>query len=348
MPAVSCHCGARYNVPASAIGRRWRCKKCGEQFEIRPAAVPDQAVSLDDLSALERGSTAAAPGQPRQDRQTPSRDIPPEAVPPGIVAYAAQDVPADEAGGVLLTFFGALARVFLFPARPRNLITFLTTWTVLATAVIGSSYLFAYGSVRSTLLGLAVFVLTEGAFAAFCFNAVRQAAEGEEELPGLPLTEGVDEIWRTIIAPLLAFAGTVLLALAPATIGLIGVSFLPASGTLAPVGKLLAIGGMALLGLFLWPMFVLSLVMGDTKALLRFGPMVVTVLRTIVPYTCTVLLVYGTAAVLVFGTVLLTEGESAPLAVIALVVGLRVYTQIVAMRAIGVYYYHNAERFDWL
>ena len=348
MPAVSCGCGAKYKVPDSAIGRRARCKTCGAMFEVRLAAGPDPVVSLDDLSALERGSAMAAPEQARRVAQAPRPEAALSTALPDTVAYAAQDVPADDQAGALLSFFGALVRVFLFPAQRRNLVTFLTAWTVLAVALIGGDVLLSYGSIRSCLLGLAIFVLAEGAFAAFSFNVVRQAAEGEAELPGLPLTEGLDEVWRTILAPFLAFVGTGLLALAPAVICLIAILSLPSTGNLAPAGKLLAIGGMALVGLFLWPMFVLSLVMGDAKALVRIGPMVVTVLRTFVAYTCTVLLVYGSAALLVFGTALLAEGESAPLGLIALVVGLRVYAQVAAMRAIGVYYYHHADRFDWL
>ncbi|MBI4580804.1 MAG: hypothetical protein HY718_13940 [Planctomycetes bacterium] len=344
MPTASCACGARYNVKASAHGQRARCKKCGQSFTVHVAEPSESEFSLAALREIEHGDALPADRSPRTT-------VPNSAPTPAIVpaaGSAGQDEVGERPPGSLLGFFSALPGVFLVLARPRSLFRFIVAWAVLTVGTVGSGYLLATGRLRLTVLGLVVLAVCEGVFAAFSLNVVRQAAEGDKELPPLPLTEGIEDWWQSFGVPLCAFVGTCLLALAPALLYCIGVAWIGSAAGVGSSGHLLPIAVLAMLGLCLWPMMVLILVMGDAKSLARVDRMVVTAIRTAIPYGCTVLLVYGAAAVLVFAASVLAEDTSFDPLILAVALALRAFAQVVAMRAIGVYCHAFSHKFDWL
>ena len=247
--------------------------------------------------------------------------------------------------GGLKAYLAALPRVFGYPARGRNLAVLLSAWLVIAVGVVGAGYLFSGGR---TCFGLVVFVVTEGTFAALCFNTVHQSAEGERDLPGLPLSLSIDEWWPAAIVPFFGFLLTCVIALGPViAYGIYGAMSAPPGQALPPT-DLAAMVGLLGLGLFLWPMLVLVLTVGDFKALVRIDAMVVTAIQTFPAYVCTLLLVYGCAAILVFIGANLPKGDVSGVVTATLILGVRVYTQIAAMMAIGTYYHCYQSKFEWL
>ena len=341
MPIVFCDCGVKYKVDHASLGKRARCKKCGQVFELAIRDDSEEPFTLADLDELADGTA--------QQRVAPARvpQIPPATPPSPPMQPPAFDQHADPAGSVagggggLKAYLAALPRVFGYPARPRNLGMLLGVWALMAVGTIGAGVLIGTGYVRASCLGLIVFVFVEGTFAAFCFNTVRQMADGDDNLPSLPVFLSIDEWWPAAIAPFLAMLLTYAIALGPAII----YSIVSDSGATEDLAAMI---GLLALGLLLWPMLVLALAMGDFKALVRIDAMVATAAQTIPAYLITLLLVYGCAATLVFAVVKVPESDTAGIATAALVLGIRIYTQIAAMRAIGSYYYCYESRFEWL
>jgi hypothetical protein len=338
MPGVTavCHCGAKYKVAASAAGKKARCKKCGEVFVVHPLGIAPQSIQL------------CAP-TPAQGEAAPPAAIP--AAPP--VAETLTYAPTGDGGvsirqGERLAFVTALLRTFLFPARPHNLVTLLLAWVVLTVGSIGGGFLMAWGGLRITALGFLVLIVSEGVFAAFCFNTISQAADGEDDLPALPIALGVEDWWRMLIQPLLAFFGTVLLSLVPAVVYFIALAFVEPADTTEGLMQLLVLLGVTALGMFFWPMLVLTVAMGSAADLLRVRQMTWTMYATFFPYCCTVALVYASAALMVFTSVFLGGTAVSALVVSILAIGIRAYAQTAAMRGIGVYYNRLSANFDWL
>jgi len=57
MPTVHCQCGANYKVAAAALGKRARCKKCGQVFKLEIRDELDELMSLADLDNLSHTTT---------------------------------------------------------------------------------------------------------------------------------------------------------------------------------------------------------------------------------------------------------------------------------------------------
>jgi len=247
-----------------------------------------------------------------------------------------------------VAYLKALPRVFGYPLRARNFGVLLGAWAVIAVGFIGAGFLVASGSVRATCLGLIVFVMAEGTFAALCFNTVHQTADGQDDLPGIPLFGSIAEWWPGAIVPFLGMLLTYVIAMGPA------IAYAIYAINSAPTGQdpgtpdTVALLALLALGLFLWPMLVLALTMGDFKALLRIDAMVLTAAQTFPAYVVALLLVYGCAAILVVMDAVLSDSDSSSVALAALLLGIRAYVQIAAMRAVGVYYYCYQSRFAWL
>lgn len=343
-----CHCGAGFKVAASVVGRKVRCKKCGDAFEVRGDKSGEQIHSQPNPRGSRHGSSTETPAAQNRPVDTAPPAALPESPPAPTLGYATLPDESMRLGQGLRPFFQALLSAFLSPLRLPNIKTFLIAWAVLATGLIGSSYLFEWGSVRLALLGLLVLALSEGAFAAFSFGTILQAAEGEKELPAFPLMIEFVEWWRMLIMPFFAFIGTGFLALIPTIVYLFAIlSTTPATGVDAAL-RLLSLAGVTMFGMFFWPMIVLTVAMGGARALLRIGRMNETAIRTFVPYCCTVLLVYCSGAMALIVTFYLNQDGVSGLVVTVIGLGARTFMQTVAMRGIGVYYYHFRARFEWL
>ena len=372
MPLVQCPaCNARYNVPDSVAGKRARCKKCGATFKI-PETPPDSGrLTLTGLD-------------------TPSGEMPvarvPEAPPPEALQYARAE-PGPSTGlpdeglrqGAAPTrgygpYFGSLARSLIFPANPRNLITFLALLILLT---FGRGLLNAAAStgICFFILGtLLLALIIESWYVAFQLNTVLSGAAGENDLPSLSFSEG----WfDDVIRPFFRMIATYVMARLPATIFLVLLATSrPISGAELTVKTLFflfgdftllleqpglqtqLIAGVLLLGgFFLWPMFVLIVAVGSVGGLVRIDLMVITIVKSLPVYLITVIIVFAAQAIGLVSTVVSTlvgfgaANDEMGLGVLLLVPLLStlvsLYFTIVAMCMIGFYYHHFKHKFAW-
>ncbi|MCG8408230.1 MAG: zinc-ribbon domain-containing protein [Phycisphaerales bacterium] len=64
---VQCSCGAKFRVPANAIGKKGKCPKCGEAFLVEPVGSSPAGSLMDDLAQQEQSAEAfAAPSHDAQ------------------------------------------------------------------------------------------------------------------------------------------------------------------------------------------------------------------------------------------------------------------------------------------
>jgi hypothetical protein len=353
MPAIvaQCGCGAKYKVDESAVGRRVRCKKCGEAFEIRggPKDAPGRSPSKSPVAQ----SSREAPTPIALDLTIPAA-LPAAAavaVPVADLGYAPLakgESPADRGPFGLLR---ALLNAFLFFRRFGNVKTFLFAWAVLAAGNIGSGLLLAIGNYSFLVggLGLLAFFLAEGSFTAFSFDIIRQAAEGEDELPDYPLTAGPEDWWGLLIKPFFVFVGASMLVLAPAIIYSMAISAtISEDSTAGPISELIGSGGLMVLGLFLWPMVILCLTIGSSSTLLLVGRMIPAIVQTFGPYALTVLTVYLSAAAYMVIRICLDQGNLPGIILTVVAYGIRAFLQIAAMRAVGAYYHRHYQNLAWM
>jgi len=369
MSTIRCPgCQARYKVPASAGGKRTKCKKCGQVFripELKPAAEsPSAELTLDEAIQLE-GSAPAVPVA-RVQGTVPAGPVAAPVV--ETVGYAPSDTAAEAAAarGAYGRYFRSLGRSLAFPAHTGNLITF-----VIMLVIVGMGG-WLRGIAGFCLLGLAALILV-GWYMSFQFAVVVGAAGGEEELPTLGLTNGIGE---DIVFPLLRMLAATIMARLPALVFLLSVPAAPGAGgglrvVLAvqflfgwfdllldqPGGVTKLIGGVLLAaGFFLWPMFILIVSIGGTKGLVRFDLIGVTVARSFPAYMIVAGCVYLGIALKLVLQVTLAAGVIAAsmvgsvwlvLLVPVVLVLVEVYVTIIQMRAIGLYYHHFKHKFAW-
>ncbi len=371
MPKIRCPgCNTRYTVSVEAGGRRTTCKKCGLAFRI-PALEP--APKSDDeilRFADEFGGDAAVSEPPRPADAAPQEAIPlPSA--DTTVGYA-QGEPQEDAAtarGSYGAYFQAVVRSLAFPRDTGNLITFV----IVSIVVLLATGLRLLGFM--CLPWMAAFILF-GWYLSFQLNVVLSAAAGEDDLPTLGLTGGVVD---DIIIPFLKIAATLVLSRLPGAVFLLSVGAFQGYTALellvGTIGFLFGsyelllnqpqlqlqhqiAGGLLLMaGSFLWPMFVLVVAVGGIAALARVDLMVTTVRKSLPAYLVTVLIVYAAQALtfgldlavgwLGIGRGLASQSLSGLLLLPVALVLVEVYVQIVAMRAIGLYYHHFKQKFAW-
>lgn len=175
---------------------------------------------------------------------------------------------------------------------------------------------------------------------------IQEAASGENELPSFSLSEG----WfDDVVAPLVKFLLSWLVVGWPALLYamldtkysvsvLLNLPFNPAVALLA-------------LGVFAWPMVILTIAIGGPSGLWRVDLMISTVLRSFVGYATTAAAtVVAYAAFQLAEALLQSRSHADPTGLVAIGAGLEVlavYAAIVAMRIIGLYYHHFKDDFAW-
>jgi hypothetical protein len=106
-----------------------------------------------------------------------------------------------------------------------------------------------------------------------------------------------------------------------------------------------------LAGCAAWPMVILCAAIGGFASLGRPDAIIITLFRTFPFYLLTLLIVFGAFVVkVVFNGMLSSEmwGGLGPYILFGfLAAGVTVYFEIIAMRAIGLYYRHCRHRFAW-
>jgi hypothetical protein len=278
----------------------------------------------------------------------------------------APPVPAT-ARSAYAAYFRALGRTLTFFTDKGNLITYLF---VCLFVVAGSASGFLACMCFPWLLALAI----SGWYMSFQFGVVLEAADGKDELPNLNFMSG---FYEELIKPFLHMTAANLLTRLPAviayvvasvrsdaggldtTIGAIGLfcgNYYPVWG-LAALDAQILVGALLAVGVFVWPMFILVVAVAGAAALVRLDLIVATIVRSFPSYCIAVLVVYASqAAALVAAVFLAGAGiqsvrsvDQLPFLLIIPVAALviRVYVDIVAMRAIGLHYHHFKHRFAW-
>lgn len=365
MLTAHCECGARYKLPETSAGKRARCKKCGQVFEVpAPEAGDAGIIPFSDFDALAGGAAVERPRAAEEELAVAPAGG--GSRPSAAMRDAAEEPAKNNAPrGLFGAYFAAVLRSLAFPfSKGGNVITFFILWFVL---VIGLIVRFA------PFFGFIAALILTGWYLAFQLNTVLGGAANDEDLPELSLSGSwIDDI----LAPFFKILLTYMLARLPALVFLLTISMPAGMDTTEAVVESLKflfgsldflmmqaandrISGalLLLLGYMLWPMFVLVTAVGGVAGLVRVDLMAATILKTLPGYllaTAVALASFaaqvGLAFVLLFlGAGLLTKKAdfSSFLLWPPLFKGLELFLVIVAMRTIGLYYHHYKSRFAW-
>lgn len=362
MLKVACSaCGARYSVPESAAGKKARCRKCGAMFTVAPPADDEGPLQLADLAALARGEA--------QHREAVPLDGPADAIAVPMAAYApaipdATGSPIAPIPGYLL----AVAKSFLFPLRLSNLIIFLC-----ACLCVGLQEFFGF-AIR---FGISCFfiialAIVYGWYMSFLLRTVHEASANEDTLPEL---SGQGSWAEDIFLPLIGAILSWIAACVPFIVAAIALYVYDPTfgGVETLLGQILlllfsksfvyafdpALGGGILLGvlsilaLLLWPMFLLVVAIGGLPCLIRIDLIAIAIVRSLPGYLLMSIIAVAALILppLVAGMILPawdpTSKHYPPLGVQAAMACITVYFQIIAMRAIGLYYHYFKHRLAW-
>lgn len=369
MATVLCSCGANYHVDGSMLGRTTRCSKCGHMLLLRVREKETEPIALAESSPLTDEIAAAAERSIEAERGLKSRSERRFAARPEDFGYAPGEEPAAGrrtprgAGrgappGRYARFFQALGWNFFFTANPHNAAVIIGAWFVM-----GLLRLASFGG----LLFIIGFILVNGWYCAFLFNTIGATANGEEDLP--KLGQAFEDLWEGAALPLFRYFVCWVLSVAPAALCLLYIAsrvsqaqaedlidvamgaivyddWSPFVSTLD--ARMAAVASSILLGLFLWPMMLLVAGLGGVFALVRVDLIAITIARTFPAYLATVVMIYGAFFLSALGGSFLAGRPGASmLAVGAVMLMVSIYLDVVAMRAIGLYYYHLKDRFAW-
>ncbi len=353
MSAVQCPgCGTRYRVKPESAGKRSKCRKCGTAFRIPAARPTDERlqVEIPDSDALADGTTIAIQLAMDVPASIPAAGLGPSDMP---VGYAEDQ--AASAGGGYGGFFRSMALSAAFPARLGDLVTFIFVGVLLALAAT----ILPFGMCIGTLACLIIV----GWYLSFLLNIVVGATAGDRDLPSLTLTEGT---WDGIVFPFIKMFAASAVALLPfvvfmcCSVAFGGLVLSSGSGP-SGIGQQIAAGGvlvstvlLLMLAGFVWPIVVLVVAVGGIAALARIDLIFRTIILSFPAYLLIVLTVW-LAIGLKFASAaaVAAAAGSGPmvsfgaLAIAALMAFVKLYFDIIAMRAIGFYYHHFKHRFAW-
>lgn len=344
MPSYTCDCGAKYRIPETSVGRKAKCKACGEVFTVEHDGGIPLAAEPEAFSALpdRRAAMAGAEGV------IPARTALPD---------AEASAPLMARRGPALGYWDNVLWTVLFPATPSDLLTFVVIWLVMGT--IGMLPL------------ISIFVTLW--YAAYRFELIANAAGGEEGLPSPVLGS---DIWGDWVAPLFQWMGSWLLVLGPALAYLMVSLSRRSASTMEAIDKMQSgipgiieafgsdpvLVSLIVLGLFFWPMVVLCIALGGFLAATRVDLMIITIGRLLPAYLCTIGLVAGATAVEYFVQGYASTAGPAPpgaptpglmqilttaLLLNFLLTGAAIYADIVSLRCIGLFYHHFKHKFAW-
>lgn len=356
MASTTCPgCGANYRVPESAAGQAVRCKRCGQSFRLAPAA---QAPSAEDaplrLSHIEL--QAAAPPQ----AATPDADIDAAARLLSNPTRLRDDAGVLPVSAGLRGYFSSLLQSLLFPLRLGDLLTFLFLWAIMI------FFLFVQFAARFSFFGVAGVVIVGGWYMAYLLNVVSSGTAGDAELP--PLSVSSDSRWVGVLAPLMRYFMSWLAALLPFFVGVtylwaldvldgrtawflvgmaLGGAFEAFLDPSLPLGATPAV--LLIAALLLHPILLLVVAIGGVAPLARLDLIGFTVARTLGSYLimAAIVLALRLGPVLLAAQIPSSTPFEAGFGLAILLVGLGLYCELIAMRAIGLHYHHFKGQYAW-
>ncbi len=233
-------------------------------------------------------------------------------------------------------FWSDAALAFALNGRPVNLGPLLVVWVFHMLL-----WLLRYGLIWGMLGRLVIF----GWLCAFCLNVITETAAGEDEIPTLKMDDGV---WEGMVVPFFEFVGSMVAVMAPALICLI-FAVQSDSDALFIAARVLSV-----VGILAWPAAILMVSLHGWTAPFHLDMLVLTIVRSLGPYTAILLLI---GAVIFLDALLLglllggngtaEGGPSLGFGTSAIAQLIQSYALIVTMRCIGLYYRHFKHRFPW-
>ncbi len=369
-------CGQGFRIPAAQAAADRPPPSKSARLK-RPPPQPAAAVaasSLDDwadsFEAL-AGGEAIAPAQPLAEGADVAAGAAPAAFAAGpappVAAAATARGPGVVAYGRYLTLVGSSFGTLF---KPMNLLTLLGVWIALAIGEIMKTTMALAPLLGFMVVGAFAIVsfIIAGWYMAFQLKVVQWAAGEEDSLPGMGAEDGLVD---GVIIPFFHMLATKVAAYAPVVLYLVILYYRVAAvaadtyfgeGAYAsPVPPALAIVVLILLalaGLFIWPMLVLVVACGGGMfTMFRLDLILETIFKSFPAYLLTVLAVCFTFGlrVLLYGIVGASVGEDASVEedwaglflLPVLLVGINLYFDVIAMRAIGYYYACFKHRFAW-
>ncbi|UCG31802.1 MAG: hypothetical protein JSU68_09045 [Phycisphaerales bacterium] len=249
---------------------------------------------------------------------------------------------AEEFGAVqqpVRGFWSDAARSFVLGGKAVNLIALVMTWILLVVFwLLGFA---AYGGMFGMLLMLLGRFFVAGWLCAYLINVITETAGGEDEMPAWEMAA---DKWEGIVVPFFSFALSLLGVLLPAIVCSIAAN-VTGSEPLAYVAV-----GLALAGVFAWPAALLVVSIGGVSAAFQLDAIVLTIVRSFLPYVAVVGLIVLTVGGQGWAASKLAEGEKTfgqMAGVIAVQQLLMAWAILVTMRCIGLYYRHFKNRFPW-
>ncbi|MCZ6698453.1 MAG: hypothetical protein O7D94_05915, partial [Planctomycetota bacterium] len=391
---VRCKCGKKLKVGEAHAGRKVICPNCKHAFRISPekfrAAAANSSGSTQKPPPTPALSTNPQPPETESQPADPVElDIVPASLdgstgalltdldvnasagqallgaPPRVVevdaavelGYAAGDPPAprkrlsasDQIQSARRGYWVDALYSFAYPFWTVSNVVKLIIILGVASASVFLDLSGFPGFVRKIfLLGLVLQFIIYGWLAAVYLSVVQDTAAGLEDMPGIKMELGfIDDIFK----PALKFFAATVLAYLPAALFVL---FILAGASLPFILFPVSI----VLGVFFWPMIILMFAFGAQETLVRVDLIIGTLLRTLLPYLATwlLLLIVGcmvmatTLAELLarFGLdVAFFDFSGTGLAVKVTVTIVETYLTIVAMRFIGLYYLHFKHRFTF-
>lgn len=326
-------CGKKYQVRDGGVGKKFKCKECGELL-----TVPDIEQQTDDADFYNLLTDAV-------ELESQSKSIARVARKPMVKA---EKYKGDEEGPTTRkktnNYVEDLLATFMFIVDPANLFmfAFLLMLLFMRDVILPHAFILGYFG-RFIILGW---------YSNYRFSIIYEAASGKQELPDMSPEEG-------FLLPMLQWFATWFLVHIPAFLYLaIALSFeLSRLGEFGILGfdpneitEILSAFHLGVfiflycLGLFFWPILALCVAIGGFETVYRIDLMVLTIFRTMPVYFFTAAAVFVTAVLqLVVSTMV------AQIGFLGIIISLPflLYMEIVSLRMIGHYYHHFKKRFAW-
>ncbi len=331
---VSCGtCGKKYQVRDGVVGKKFKCKECGELV-----TVPDIEQDVDDDGFYNLLTDAV-------ELESQSKSITPVVRKPMVKA---EKYKGDEEGPVTRkktnNYVEDLLATFMFLLDPANLFTFafIAMLLFMKDVILPHAMILGY---------LGRFIIL-GWYSNYRFSIIYEAASGKQELPDMSPEEG-------FVIPMLQWFATWFLVHFPAFLYLAFALSFEAS-SLGDFGMLGFVQGeftdilpafhlgvfivLYCLGLFFWPILALCVAVGGFETVYRIDLMILTIFKTLPVYFFTASAVFVTAVLQLIITIMASK-----IGFLGVIISIPfvLYMEMVSLRMIGHYYHHFKKRFAW-
>ncbi len=348
--SIHCTCGSTFDVPDRYAGQSAHCIGCGAAVGV-PDIFDDGADGLIPLAGEDPADVPLLQTEPQLELSAPAAATAETDLDEARLS-AKRDPRRDAILPTECTFWQDSGRSFSIFLDPENTAVCLFVWFLhlvwgtLTYAMSGASG--AAGGYALIMVPVMFFLklLIAGVLCSFYLNIILETARGEDRLPPLAI-EGSP--WDDIFRPLLLFVGSWVAVMLPAVLL---VYFGPVN--LVTPQLVLIVAG---IGVFLWPVTILTVAVGDSLRALRPDLIVATVARTLLPYLAVWAMLAVALGLLFLPKLVGAFGRPGGVPGGGALAGTWVtsviacvfsgFLLIIIMRILGLYYRHFKDRFAW-